>query len=475
VDPRSQLLESLAIFLLRTKREKVSSMTSYPQRTRRARAAAALSVAALIATACAVDDNGDEAPEAAPDTEEAAPEGVATDIGVTDEPCPGSPNPDNGCIYLGVLSDLSEGPFAALAIPITDGQQAFWDRVNEAGGIGGYDVNISEYTRDTLYDPQEHSARYREIEPNILALAQTLGTETTEAILSDMNSDDVVGAPASWWSGWSFEESDSGLILESGYSYCIESQIGLDWVSANVTEPETVLAVGYPGDYGGDSAAGVEAWAGAAGVDFAGFVDTLPNAIVGSQDEAIGQVLGSGADVVVLAVGPAETAEIVGGSVANGFEGQFLGSVPTWNPALLGTAAAPALLASYLHISPWEGIDGESAGHDAMRESLDGGLPDNDGYIFGWVWSYPVKAALEAAAAGGDLTRAGLRSVVDGLQVDYEGMLPTATLGGDANANAVRTAVINRPDEDGTLGISTVEDGVTGPTADAYEYTSACS
>ncbi|NED93871.1 hypothetical protein G1H11_00895 [Phytoactinopolyspora alkaliphila] len=160
---------------------------------------------------------------------------------------------------------------------------------------------------------------------------------------------------------------------------------------------------------------------------------------------------------------------------AQGAYADDIGSAPTWNPALLGSPAGEAPTVAYTNVAPWEGIDGESAGHDALRESLGGALPDNDGYIFGWVWSYPIKAALEAAAASGDLTRSGVRGVVDGLDVDYEGMLPTATFGGDPNEVAVRTAVINKPDAEGSLGLSTVESGVTGPTADAYEYTSACS
>jgi hypothetical protein len=53
--------------------------------------------------------------------------------------------------------------------------------------------------------------------------------------------------------------------------------------------------------------------------------------------------------------------------------------------------------------------------------------------------------------------------------------LPPATFGADTNENAIRQAVINRPDEEGTLGLSTVEAEVTGETAEAYEYTSACS
>jgi ABC-type branched-subunit amino acid transport system substrate-binding protein len=424
-----------------------------------------LASGALLLSAC----GGDEGDDAAADGE------ITTDVGVTEEPCPEAVNADNGCIYLGILSDLSEGPFAALAVPITEGQRAFWQRVNEDGGIAGYEIDIDTYTRDTKYDPQTHSQAYREIEPNILALQSTLGTPTTQAILEDMDADDVIGAPASWWSGWGFTDNDMGLILESGYSYCIESMIGLDWFTRERQQPGKVLAVGYPGDYGGDSATGVEAWAAATGAEFGGAVETAPNAQVGTQDAAVQQIVGSEADVVFLAVGPAETAEIVGKSLAAGYTGQFLGSIPTWNPALLDTAAAPALTAAFTHVSPWQNFEGDSPAHQAMQESLGGELPTNDGYTYGWIWSYPIKAAIEAAAANGDLTRAGLRGVVDGLEVDYEGALPTVTFGGDPNENAVRTAVINRPDAAAGLGITPIGTDVTGPTADAYEYTQACS
>src|SRR5690606_31123650 len=118
----------------------------------------------------------------------------------------------------------------------------------------------------------------------------------------------------------------------------------------------------------------VEAWAEANGAEFAS-VETAPDAVVGSQDAAVAAVMNSDADVVVLAVGPAEAAAIVGLAAASGFEGQFLGSVPTWNQALLDSPAGGALQAYYTHIAPWEGIDGTSPAHDAIRESLGGEPP----------------------------------------------------------------------------------------------------
>jgi len=281
-----------------------------------------LAVLALVLTACQGGETGGGGGDG----------DVKTDIGVTTEPCPGG-NAERDCIYLGVLSDLTEGPFRALAVPITEGQKAFWKRVNDQGGIGGrYEVNIETYTRDNKYNPQEHVAKFREIEPKILALGQTLGTPPTLAGLPLYKEADIVAAPASWWSGWEFED----VILESGYSYCTEAMNGLDWASEEFGKPSTIMAVHYPGDYGGDSAAGVAEWAKVNGVDFqaeAHNVQTTPNAQAGNQDAAVERILRADPDVVMVATGPAEMAEIVGKAAAQGFKGRSSGrSRPTTRP-----------------------------------------------------------------------------------------------------------------------------------------------
>ncbi len=418
----------------------------------------------LLASACASGDGGG-----------GGGDGVTLGTGVTEEPCPGSENQDRGCIFLGTLSDLTEGPFAALGVPITDGQKAFWDRVNAQGGIGGeFDVDVETYTRDNKYDPEEHVAKYREIEPNILALAQSLGTPTTLAAIDLYVQDEMVAAPASWWSGWAFEDN----ILESGYNYCVESMNGLDWANDTFGPIETVMAVGYPGDYGGDSAAGVAVWAEANGVMFdegTHVIETAPNAVAGNQDAAVGAILSVQPDVVVVATGPSELAEIVGKAAAQGYEGQFVGSVPTFNPAILQSDSGPALLALYHFVSPWGPYGSDTPAHDAITESTGGTPPANDGYTFGWIWSYPLKAALEQAHENGDLTRAGLVAATKELTVDYEGALPEASYGGDPNDTVVRESLIAQPDESAPLGSSVLEDFFVGPTAEAFSFTEPCS
>ncbi len=439
---------------------------------RRSRAAVALSATALLAlTACSTVDPTPTGDPADPGTDDGT---ITTGQGVTSAPCPDAVNTENGCIYLGVLSDLTEGPFAALAVPITDGQRAFWKKVNEDGGIGGYDIDIDANTRDTKYQAAEHSAQYAQISGNVAAIAQSLGTVNTESVLDDTKAKSLVTVPTSWWSGYAFEEYDAGLLLETGYSYCTESIVGLDWFAENHGAPTTVQAVGYPGDYGGDSAEGVRRWAEVNGATALDAIGTGPNQVVQNQDAVVSAVLAGSPDVVVLAVGPAETAEIVGKLAQSGFQGRFLGALPTWNHALLQSAAAPALVGLYNHLTPYQNWGEESAGMTALAESLGGQLPANGGYVIGWSIGYPLKAALEAAVAAGDLTPQGIAAVARSLTVDFEGLAESLTYGGDPQANAAQTVNVGQPNVDVELGMETIASFYKGSTFDQTDYSSAC-
>ena len=277
--------------------------------------------------------------------EEGGGDSAASAPGVSEEACPDAVNEDNGCIYLGTISDLTQGPFAPLGVPITEAQAAFWNRVNEDGGIGGYDIDVTKYVKDNLYNPQTHQQVYGEIEGEVLALAQTLGSPTTLAIIPDMQRDEMIGAPASWTSLWAFEDT----ILESGANYCVEGMNAVDY-AVEERDIGSVMAVHFPGDYGGDGAAGAQIAAEANGLDFTA-VETAPGQE--AQAGAISAIVKQKPDLVLLGTSPTETAVIVGQTAAQGFEGQFIGLGPTWNPALLETASAPALEALYLQSGYW--------------------------------------------------------------------------------------------------------------------------
>jgi ABC-type branched-subunit amino acid transport system substrate-binding protein len=401
---------------------------------------------------------------------EADGESAVSAPGVSDEACPEAVNADNGCIYLGTISDLTQGPFAPLGVPITEAQAAFWNRVNEDGGIGGYDIDVTTYVKDNLYNPQTHQQVYGEIEGDVLALAQTLGSPTTLAIIPDMDRDEMIGAPASWTSLWAFEDA----ILESGANYCVEGMNAVDYMVGE-KDISSVMAVGFPGDYGGDGAAGAEIAAEANGLEFTG-VETAPGQE--AQAGAISAIVKQKPDLVLLGTGPTETAVIVGQAAAQGFQGQFIGLGPTWNPALLETPAAPALEALYMQSGYWGPFGTETPGHQAMRDALGEVAQPNDGYTAGWAWSYPLKAALEEWLEGDyDKDRAGLLEAVQSLEtIDYEGMLPeeAGNRTGEPDETIFRESVLSKVDPKAPSGVTIVSDFTAGPTASEHTFDGAC-
>ncbi|MBO2451250.1 ABC transporter substrate-binding protein [Actinomadura barringtoniae] len=387
--------------------------------------------------------------------------------GVTKKACPHAVNKKHGCIYLGVISDLTSGPFKALGVASTRAEQAFWERVNRQGGIGGYDVDVTTYVRDNHYDVATHRKAFEEIQGKVLALAQTLGSPQTDAILEGLHAAKMIAVPASWTSKWEFEDA----ILESGTSYCFESMNAVDYMAQNSTLKKT-MAVHYSGDYGDDAAAGAKVAADAHGLTH---VDV--KTAQGSSKAAVDAIVREKPDLVMLTTGPADAAVIVGESVARGFKGSFVGSNPSWDKSLLKGPAAKALKTRYLLAAPWKPFATDDPGHTAMRAAL-GEVDPNDSFTAGWTESYPLKAVLQRAADDKKLTREG---VLDALKqttfVDYEGILPKAAgnFSGDPNSAAFRQSVIGRPDDREFTGIKIITDFFAGRTAQTYRLGSPCN
>jgi len=428
-------------------------------------------------------------------TTEGAPE-LLFDVGVTLEPCPDSPNPDNGCIYLGNLSDFT-GAFATQGPLLGAGHDDFWARVNAGGGIGVegamFDVVITaENTCDTGYVPEQHVACYEQIRGNVAALAETLGTAQTLAALPSFIEDNTIASVSTWYSGWSFPEVDSGMIFETGTNYCFEAMNGFDFavgamqqaqgLAADVVPEFTYAIVYFPGDYGGDYGFGAKYAAQQYGLgDPLVEIPIIPVSMGGTMDEAIAGLVAAKPDVIFLPVAPVELATIMGGVYTLGHQtAMYIGAGPTWNLGLLAQEAlVPLLEAAYFMTAYWLPWNTDTPGHNAMRAAAEeaGRPPEyaSSAYSAGWTMQYPIKAALQLAIENGDLTRAGILAAASTLtDVDYEGMLPNRGFAGTAAEDAWRIATVNRIVTSEPDGVSSVF-WAAGPTASAYDFAAPCT
>ncbi|MDX6742829.1 ABC transporter substrate-binding protein [Actinocorallia sp. A-T 12471] len=384
--------------------------------------------------------------------------------GVTAAPCPKPVNKGNGCIYLGTLTDLS-GPFSPLTTLGTRAQEAFWARVNAEGGIGGYDIDVATYVRDTGYDVAAHERMFTETKDHVLAYAQMLGSQHTLRVLPTMENEQIVTTPMSWTSQWAFSTN----VVESGSNYCFEAMNLVDYAAEYFPledQPfkiKSVVSVHYPGEYGADAAAGAKLAARRHGFAFSDV-----EVKTGSGATTVQRVLKEKPSLIQLSMSPSDASAFVIGAVAAGYKGRFLGSTTGWHHAMAGL---PGVRQQYWQAGAWWPFAADSPGHAAMRRAVGDVTPD-DSYVSGWTFSYPLLQALRDTAASGSITRGRLLQAVRDLRaVDYEGILPVEA--GDTT-NPYRGTVISRPDDGQYTGVRVVTDFYVGDTARAHILTSAC-
>jgi ABC-type branched-subunit amino acid transport system substrate-binding protein len=388
--------------------------------------------------------------------------------GITDKACPNAVHKDHGCIYLGFLTDQSSPDFKALATVATEAQRAFWQRVNLQGGIGGYDIDATSYVLDNGYDPAKNLRGLRATENKVFAYAQMFGSKPTAEALPELKRESIITAPASFTSEWVFAEN----VLEAAASYCIEAMNGIDYAVEAFPKQgykvKSVLAVHYPGDYGGDGAGGAMRAAQEHGLKFED-VPVMPG--VKPTDPAIQKIIDTQPSLVMLSVGAPDTATVVGAASKGGYRGRYIGDNPGWSPALLQTPAGPALKKQYWEAKVAREFATDSPGHAAMRKALKDVTP-SDNYVSGWVLSYPLKAALEQAAASGELSRESLLEAVRHLKpVDYEGMLPP---GDPSGRRGPRQTTIGHADPTQYSGIRSDTDFFEGPTSKKFSFDKPC-
>jgi hypothetical protein len=448
---------------------------------------------ALVLSACGGTDTADETT----DTTAAAVEtldspavttavAVKTGVGVTEEPCPAAyaalgaqvptgADPAKGCIYLGLLNDYT-GPFAAAGPALEGAQRAFWLYVNTTGGIGNYSVAIVD-GYDTQYNPAKMIEGYAAQKDQVAALAMSLGTVQTQFILDEMDKDNMITAPMSWWSGWSYKSGDKGLGIEFGSSYCAQGMNIVDWGVENLPVPiKTIGFIGYAGDYAADYLAGVKAAAATNGITIAW--EYVPSIAEFDVAAAVGLMATQAVDAVYMSTSPTQTSQISGGAAQLGIVPLTFMAAPAYNEAFVaeGSPIAALFTSGAFYTAAWvDPYEADTPGHAAMRATWSEALGQTSGSAYvvaGWSSQYHLKGVLDAALKGGDLTRAGIRRAAANVDVDSDGMMPTRTLGKD---KAETSTSITTPDGTVASGSRLVKSNYSGPTAASHDWSGPCS
>lgn len=395
---------------------------------------------------------------------------------------------DETTIKVGMLADLS-GAFAPLVQEVVAAQQVYWDRVNETGGIAGRQVEL--VIEDNAYDVALNVEKYQIVRDQVAILSQVTGSPHTAAIAEDLVDDNLIALPLTWYSGWADPEIGQN-VFETYTSYCIESMNALEWMQTN-RDVQTVAIVSFPGEFGGDGAAGAKMAAEALGLEVVYDGDgqvTPPSADNPNPDQSavVSQIVDSDADLVWATVNPTALSAIMSQAVGQGFDGLWSGNSPTYSFKLLGTELAPLLDEYYIastYIVTWgTDVPGMQGVVDAMTEAQPD-LAVSDVYILGWTEAMVTQAILEQAALNGDMTREGIVAAGNEVTVDFGGLAPSQTWSGEPNDYIVRESYIYDVDleqynpvalseEGGSTGWTLLEGPYTSNLAEEFVFEGAC-
>ena len=334
-------------------------------------------------------------------------------------------------IDLGVLTPLS-GPVAApIGIPLTKGIETYFDAVNAAGGIDGYKINLVE--KDSKYDPQTQVQMYNQIHNQVLMLAESLGSPTTQAIVSLSERDKMLVSAATLDSILARQQ----YMILIGTPYRLQVENGLEYATKvaaqkGITNPKIGI-ISQDDAYGQDGLAGYN--------EAMGCYTNLNNVAQATYEltdttytAQVTKMKQAGAQFVVLTAIPTVAAGIIGTAAQAGYFPQWILNSPAWANGLL--AVSPQFT-GLLEKSVWVVAQGATWGDTSqpgMKEMLDNiakYAPDQkpDGYFqFGYAEAKVTYAILKKAIANGDLTRDGLLKAFNSLG--------TVDLGGLFGANA---------------------------------------
>ena len=336
-------------------------------------------------------------------------------------------------INLGVLTPLS-GPVAVIGKPLTNGQVAYFNALNDSGGLSGWKVNLTQ--RDDQYNPQQHVQFFNEIADQVAMFAQSLGSPTTLAIQSSADSKGVVVGAATQSSSWVTDK----VMAVIGTPYAIDDANGIDYIVNQLGKKTAKIGAIYQNDeYGADGLRGLDAAKSAYS-----YTDVGRSPYAATDTDFTSQVLAmksAGAEYVFLVATPSPAGKIIGTAAAVGFHPTWVLQGPAWSEYLMTKAGTvedtadktpvyPALAVGTTWVLGYEAQWGDSnvpgmAQFLADTTKYGGGQIPDYYYMYGYGLAKVEAAILKKAIANGDLSRAGILNAKLNLgNVDLGGLLP---------------------------------------------------
>jgi ABC-type branched-subunit amino acid transport system substrate-binding protein len=411
---------------------------------------------ALVATACGGRDDDDDAAGDDEAAEGGAPETV--------------PGFDGETIRLGVVTPTS-GPVAIIGEPLTNGNRAYWDYVNEElGGVGG-EFQVELVIEDSAYDAPTAVQKYNEIKGDVVMFNQLLGTPIVNALLEQLVADNIVAQPASLDSFWVREEN----LLPIGAPYQIQAMNGVDWYvnEGGGSTDSAICTLRQDDPYGEAGQEGVDFALEELGIDLTEEV-TFP---VGNPDftTQITQLQGAGCEMVWLTSTPTDTGSALGKAAELGYAPRWMAQSPTWIGLFVDSPLLPYLQENFTWVSegPEYGDESVPGMSELLRiqETYAPGQEPDIYFNFGYNEAKAVHQVLEQAVEMGDLSHDGIIEAMNSIDaLEFEGLLGEYGWGAPDDRNPPRANSIFEVDPNKPIGLGLIVAEHQAPFAEDFEF-----
>jgi ABC-type branched-subunit amino acid transport system substrate-binding protein len=363
--------------------------------------------------------------------------------GTADEAVPGV---SDDTVTIGTHTPLT-GPAAAGYSSISAAATAYFDYVNDNGGVHGRSIDY--IVKDDGYNPANTQTVVRELvqEDEVFAILNGLGTPTHTAVLDYLNQKEVPDLfVASGSTSWNQPEKYP-YTFGFNADYVVEGA-ALAQYAADEYPGKVVCLLGQDDDFGDEMIEGAQLALGADGLT------AVERYSVSNQDVAaqIGALKAAGCEINILATINGFTALAVGTAAQLGWFPQWFSSSSGANyetlVGYLGDDIGPKLLQGLVGTNYLPASGGDSDWVTLFRqvnEDYNDGAVFDGNTIYGMSVAYLFAEALEAA--GENPTRQSLIDAVQSGDLAGDGILPLS-FAEDSHAAY------------GGVGITTVDQGV---------------
>jgi ABC-type branched-subunit amino acid transport system substrate-binding protein len=378
------------------------------------------------------------------------------------------PGFDGKTIKLGVVAPLS-GAVAAVGTPVVSGNQVWFQKVNDRGGIAGrYKVEL--VIEDHANSPVLAVQRYAKIKDNVVMFAQMFGTPTTSAVQPLLKNDNVVMSPTSFDNLWVRDPH----LLPLGATYQIMAANGLDYYLHTEAKPATKLCTMIQDNpYGQAGREGIDLELKVAGRK----LDQTTSFALTDQDFTgpISQLQGAGCEFVFVTAVPGQLARIAANAARVNFTPRWLAQWPSWHSALI---KSPAI--GYIEEHVWlagegpEWGDSSAPGMKELQADIRRYKPDQAPdiwFTYGYNQGRAVTALLEKAVANNDLSRAGvMRALNEMPNVDFGGLTGRHVYGSIATRELPRESSVFAIDRNKPFGLKALKTHIVSDAAKAFTF-----